>query len=84
MHPEGSRGDAAFDHVPAGPGRDVRISVREHKGAVYALDPYPFDADPLELSTEGRYLLPAEAGADLAAVMPSTPVVEQAVTLVAG
>ncbi len=84
MQHQGSRGSAAFDHVPAGPGRDVRISVREHKGAVYALDPYPFDADPLELATEGRYLLPAEPGADMAAVMASTTIAEQVVTLVAG
>ncbi len=81
--PEGSRGDAAFAHVPAGPGADVTISVQERPGAVYALDPYPFDVEPLEAATSGRYLLPQEPGADLAAVLASTPVREQAVTLVA-
>lgn len=83
LQPEGSRGDSAFDHVPAGRGADVRITVQERPGAVYALDPYPFDVEPLEAATSGRYLLPQPPGADLAAVMASTPVREQAVTLVA-
>lgn len=83
LQPEGARGDAAFDHVPAGPGSDVTISVQERPGAVYALDPYPFDAEPLEAATQGRYLRPQPPGADLAAVLASTPVREQAVTLVA-
>ena len=83
MQPAGARGDATFDHVPAGAGADVSIAVSERPGAVYELDPYPFDEDNLELATEGRYLMPAEAGADLAAVMASTPVRRQTVTLVA-
>lgn len=83
MQPPGARGDATFDHVPAGPTADVSISVQERPGGVYRLDPYPFERDGLELFTEGRYLRPAEAGADLAAVMASTPVERQTVTLVA-
>lgn len=83
MQPAGARGDATFDHVPAGSTTDVSISVQERPGAVYRLDPYPFDVDHLELFTEGRYLLPADPGTDLAAVMASTPVERQTVTLVA-
>ena len=83
MQPAGARGEAVFDHVPATPTSDAAISVTERSGAVYALDPYPFDADGLSLTTEGRYLAPSEPGADLAAVMASTPVTEQAVTLTA-
>lgn len=83
MQPPGARGDATFDHVPTGTTADVSISVQERPGAVYRLDPYPFDADGLEFFTEGRYLLPAEPGADLATVLAATPVERQTVTLVA-
>lgn len=83
MQPEGARGRSDFDHVPVSRASDVSISVGERPGAVYALDPYPFDTDELTLTTEGRYLAPAEPGADLAALMAATPVEEQAVTLVA-
>lgn len=83
MQPAGARGDATFDHVPVGATADVSVTVQERPGSVYGLDPYPFDSDGLELFTEGRYLLAAEAGADLAEVMASTPVERQTVTLVA-
>ena len=83
MQPPGARGDATFDHVPMSTTADVSVSVQERPGAVYRLDPYPFERDGLELFTEGRYLLPAEPGADLAALMASTPVERQTVTLVA-
>ena len=82
--PEGHRrGDSTFNHVPTNPTTDVSITVQEQPGAVYRLDPYPFDVDHLQVATEGRYLLPAEPGTDLAAVMASTPISKQAVTLVA-
>ena len=83
MQPEGARGEAVFDHVPVSRTADVSISVSERHGAVYRLDPYPFDVDGLEVATEGRYLQPAEPGSDLATVMASTPVERQSVTLVA-
>ena len=83
MQPKGHRGDSTFNHVPTDPPTDVSISVQEQPGAVYVLDPYPFDVDHLQVATDGRYLLPAEPGTDLATVMASTPTSEQAVTLVA-
>ena len=83
MQPADARGDATFDHVPTRSGADVSISVSEQPAAVYRLDPYPFDEDNLSVATEGRYLLPAEPGTDLAAVMSSTPVQRQTVTLAA-
>ncbi len=81
MQPEGSRGDAQFNHVPVSSGQDTEISVQEQPGAQYTLDPYPFDCDPLVLFTEGRYLRPSPVGTDLAEVMESTPVQRQTVTL---
>ena len=82
MAPEGERGESAFHNVPRAVGDDVTIAVSERPGAVYEIDPYPFTADELELDTEGRYLTPQPAGADLAEVLAATPVESQTVRLV--
>ena len=83
LQPEGARGRASFDHVPASAHADVTIQVEEHPGGRYSLDPYPFDTDPLTVYTEGRYMQPAAPGTDLAEAMASTPVQRQTVTLTA-
>ena len=80
---EGARGESEFLNVPRALGDDVTISVTEHDGAVYALDPYPFAVDGLDLATEGRYLAPQPDGTDLGAVLTDTPVTEQRIRLVA-
>ncbi len=81
LSPEGSRGRSEFANVPRAVGDDVTITVVEHPGGVYTLDPYPFAVDRLELATEGRYLAPQPAGTDLAAVLAATPVQSQTVHL---
>ncbi len=83
LQPAGMRGTSEFRHVPAGYRYDASIIVTERPGAVYELDPFPFDADGLEVSTEGRYLSPAPAGSDLAAIIADTPISKQTVRLVA-
>ncbi|MGI9622777.1 MAG: hypothetical protein ACR2PK_08070, partial [Acidimicrobiales bacterium] len=70
-------------NVPRDVGEDVTISVTELEHAVYALDPYPFDAEGIELATEGRLIVPQPAGTDLAALLADTPATEQRVRLVA-
>ncbi len=82
MSPEGERGESEFHNVPRAVGDDVTVSVVELPGAVYALDPYPFAPDQLELATEGRYLAPQPAGTDLAAMLATTPIEAQTVHLV--
>ena len=82
MVPQGERGAAAFHNVPRAVGDDVTISVTEHPGAVYTLDPYPFATDGLEVATEGRYLAPQPPGTDLGDVLAATPVDTQTVRLV--
>ena len=84
LAPEGERGESAFLNVPRAVGDDVSISVAERPGGEYALDPYPFAVDGLELGTEGRYLAPQPPGSDLGAVLAATPVSEQTVRLVRG
>lgn len=83
LAPEGARGPSEFLNVPRAVGDDVTVSVAEHEGGVYALDPYPFDAAGIELATEGRYLAPQPIGTDLGALLAETPVSEQRVRLVA-
>ena len=50
----------------------------------YALAPYPFAADFLELSLTGRYLLPVPPEADHKAALNEMADEAQAITLVAG
>jgi hypothetical protein len=83
LTPQGSRGESEFANVPRSVGDDVTITVTEREGGVYALDPYPFAVDELSLATQGRYLTPQPAGADLSRVLASTAISEQRVRLVA-
>ncbi len=88
-HP-GDRGQACFDHVPASNGSDVTITVTELAETVgdatptYTVAPWPFEAETLDLSTAGRYLLPQPAETDLAQILDDTTVVHQTVHVVPG
>lgn len=83
LNPEGARGDAEFLNVPQAIGDDVTITLVERDGGVYALDPYPFAVDGLELHTDGRYLTPQPEGTDLGEVLANTEISTQNVRLVA-
>ncbi len=84
MSPPGQRGAATFNNLPKSAGEDVSVTVTEHEGSIYALDPFPFAIDGLELHTEGRYLTPQPMGTDLAELLAATDVSVQTVQLVAG
>jgi hypothetical protein len=83
-HPS-RHGEAAFPNVPVDrdPANDVTISVTPLGGSRYRLDPFPFDVDPFEPATTGRYLDPQPAGADLVAVWAEAPPAQQSVALTA-
>jgi hypothetical protein len=83
LNPAGSRGDTEFPNVPCSIGEDVVISLVEHDDGVYALDPYPFAVDGLDVFTEGRYLVPQPAGTDLGALLADTEISVQHVRLIA-
>ena len=61
-HPR-RRGAATFTHVPKSASEDVDVAVEPRADGAYALTPYPFDEDGLELSFSGRYMRPV-AGVD--------------------
>ena len=71
-----------FTHVPKSRHRDVTISLTPRDEATYALDPYPFAEDAIEVSFAGRYMAPRQdaANVDLDAVDEEW----QTVRLVAG
>lgn len=84
--PEGDREQATFTHVPRSVTEDTDIVIRPLKGNTYALNPYPFCDDPLEVYFDGRFLSPQTGSKvpDMAALMRDTPSERQASVLVAG
>lgn len=77
-----ARGDAVFQNVPAGVNDDVTVTVRPLGQERYAVSPYPFAADEVEVWVEGRFLAAQPEGTDLAALMAQTPAVRQTGRLV--
>ena len=57
------RKPATFTHVPKNAGEDTDIEIAPCGDGSYALTPYPFDEDALELSFAGRYMSP-QSGLD--------------------
>ena len=80
-----ARGESVFEHVPLNSEADTTITVRAVNETTYSLDPYPFAENGMEISFNGRYLSPLDAGSDpdMAAVMRDTPLESQTATLVA-
>ena len=76
------RKPATFTHVPRSRHEDVTIALTPRDEVTYALDPYPFAEDGLEVSFAGRYMAPLHdaANVDLDAVDEEW----QTVRLVAG
>jgi len=77
--------EATFANVPvdADPDHDVTITVTPRGEGRYRLDPFPFDVDPLEVTTIGRYFEPQPAGTDLVARWNATEPAGQTVRLTA-
>jgi hypothetical protein len=73
-----------FLHVPADAQRDVALSLTPQGGGRYALSPYPFAVDQLELTFSGRYLTPVAEGEHLRLEMAAAPEAVQRVLLCAG
>ncbi|MDP6843831.1 MAG: DUF3891 family protein [Rhodospirillales bacterium] len=73
------------DNVPLNSESDTSITIRPLDGDSYSLEPYPFRESAMEVSFQGRYLSPVEAGGepDMAAVMRDTPPERQSATLIA-
>ncbi len=57
------RKTTTFTHVPKNAGEDVDIEITPRADGSYAMAPYPFAEDDLELSFAGRYMSP-QSGID--------------------
>jgi hypothetical protein len=71
-------------HVPTVGDDDVTVAVTPRDELRVELEPYPFDSDPLEVTTEGRWLSPQPPGADLAQALGDAPAARQRVELSSG
>lgn len=80
--PEGERVEAAFAHVPMSAGEDATIEIKPLGDRVYALAPYPFDQERIELSFAGRYLAPVSAGNSVADELRKSATETQTICLV--
>ena len=80
-HPE-DRQATVLDHVPTTGDDDTRVTVTPLDPSTVRLEPFPFDRQPLEVATEGRWLHPQPPEVDLAEALASAPPARQPVTLV--
>lgn len=81
------RAEEVFINVPISAERDAMVTVTPKGDGVYALDPFPFAGDRLEVTCSGRYLTPygeGEAPDDLAAALDALPAASQTYTLLRG
>ena len=78
----GRRHGEIFPDVPTKDGEDVTITLTERNDSIYALDPFPFATDGVQVMFEGRWLEPIEKGIDGRAIFEATPVSQQIITLV--
>ena len=78
---EGDREPAVFTHVPMSAEKDVDITVTPLGGSRYAVSPWPFQGDSLEVSFQGRYMEAVAADTDRAPEAANLPVETQTVIL---
>ena len=82
-HAEG-RGESNFLHIPDGKGTDHTLTIKPAGDGAYALSPFPFKGDSIEVSVEGRYLTAQPQGTDLKAVFDGTPKENQTYKILRG
>ncbi len=84
---ETDRAREDFVNIPMSIDRDATLTLTPEGDGVYALAPFPFAGDRLEVTCSGRYLQPfgnGEAPEDLAAALAALPAASQTYILVRG
>lgn len=77
-----NRQEAHFLHVPMNKKTDVTVTIRPVGPAVYALSPFPFVAEGMTFSYEGRYLRPQPE--NLTEIFRRTLPEREMITVIAG
>jgi hypothetical protein len=80
----GTRSSLTFTHVPKSKCGDTEVTINPKGDETYALSPFPFAEEGLELSFEGRYLAAGhqDASGNLGRVLQDTSIERQTVRLV--
>jgi hypothetical protein len=84
-HPS-TRAEERYVHVPFDSERDSDVVLRPLEKNTYALAPFPFAGDSLNVVCRGRYVAPFPKGeqpTDLGAALKKLPTIEQTLTFVA-
>ena len=79
-----ARAESKFLNVPDGKGTDHTINITPREDGSYALSPWVFEGNSLEVSVEGRFITPQPQGADFKAIFDNTPKEKQIYKLVRG
>jgi len=79
-----ARGESKFLHVPDGKGTDHTLEIKPTDNGAYALTPFPFLGDSIEISVEGRYLTAQPQGTDFKQIFDATPKEKQTYKIVTG
>jgi hypothetical protein len=79
---EGEREQASFSHVPLSATKDTDVKIEPVEAGVYALDPYPFDNNDIEVTFSGCYLAPVSQGDDVRDELDRAPLTTQTARLV--
>ena len=82
-HTEG-RKEGKFLNVPDGKGTDHTVTITPREDSSYALSPWVFEIDVLEVSVEGRYITAQPQGTDFKSIFENTPKENQTYKLVRG
>ena len=80
---ESDREKASFSHIPLNASKDTEITIEPVEAGVYALDPYPFGRNDIELSFNGRYLASVAEGDDVREELERSPITSQSMRLIA-
>jgi len=80
---ESERQEACFSHIPVSTTKDVNVDIEPVGPGKYAMSPFPFDRDGIEMTFSGRYLAPVDAGEDVREQLSTVPTTAQTFQLVA-
>jgi len=79
---EDARRQSSFIHIPMNAAEDTDVSIEPVADGVYALNPFPFRQDDIEVTFNGRYMAPVSEGDDVREVLGTEPIETQSARLV--